>query len=151
LNGLLRAKKPIAAPRRNQHGAVAIEFAIILPVLATLMLGMVQYGYYFFATQSASSAAREAARRLVVGDCQATGSAQSFARNQAMLSSLTLVYGDATSNTMNNVLPDVGRVVRVKVAASGDILGYLPMPNGGAITRTVDALVEDKAGEGTCP
>ena len=59
--------------RRLERGASAVEFALISLPLMTLMLGMLQYGWYFFSAQSASSAARESARRLVVGDCQ-TGS-----------------------------------------------------------------------------
>lgn len=137
--------------RRDQRGAVAVEFAIILPVLATLMLGMIQYGYYFFAAQSASSGAREAARRLSVGDCQDSGAAQSFARNQANLSSLTLVYGEQGGTlAANGPLPAVGDILEVRVTANGKILGFLPMPDNGVVTRTVNARVEDDEGVGAC-
>ena len=62
------ARRKCVAPR--ERGAVAVEFALDPPPLLTLVLGSMQYGWYFYTAQSTSSAARETARRLSVGDCQ---------------------------------------------------------------------------------
>ncbi len=135
--------------RRGEGGAAAVEMALSLFVLMPLVLGMLQYGWYFFAAQSASSAARETARRLVVGDCTASGQAQTYARNQSSMNDLTLTFG-TQANPTTNTLPANGEVLRVQVRADGKIIGYLPLPNDGQITQTVDALVEDQTQGAAC-
>jgi hypothetical protein len=57
-------------PRRREDGAAAVEFALVLSVLLYLVFGIIQYGLYFWATNATSSAAREALRMAVVGNCQ---------------------------------------------------------------------------------
>ena len=146
---MLVASRP-RARRRAERGAVAVEFALVFPVLAILLIGMLQFGWYFFSAQSASSAARETARRLAVGDCQDPSEAQAFAVSQANLTSLTLTFGSTADPTTND-LPDIGQVVRVNVQADADILGFFPMPGGGTVTRTVDSLVEDDVEGSGCP
>ena len=139
----------------DQRGASAVEFALISLPLLTLMLGMLQYGWYFFSAQSASSGARESARRLVVGDCTGSGQALQFARRQANQSTLTLTWGTpgATATTVSTpgTLPAVGQTLRVVVTVDGGIIGFVPVPGNGQITRVVDARVEDDVAGATCP
>jgi Flp pilus assembly protein TadG len=140
--------------RRGQRGAALVEFALILPILVALVIGMMQYGWYFYVSQSSSSAAREVARRLVVGDCRASGEALTFARAQSNLGTMTVSWG-APSGTSGvtaygGTPPTVGDVMRVKVQAEGKILGLFPLPNGGQITRMVDTRNEDNTVDGTC-
>jgi hypothetical protein len=50
-------------PRRNpSRGAAAVEFALVLPLFVTLVMGSVDYGYFFFSEQVVANAAREGAR-----------------------------------------------------------------------------------------
>ena len=51
---------------REQRGAAAIEFAILLPVLCAILLGMIDYGYFFYLNSAIVNAAREGARAGVV-------------------------------------------------------------------------------------
>lgn len=53
--------------RRNERGAEAVEFALIMPILLLLVFGIIQYGFYFWAMQGGAAAAREAARMSAVG------------------------------------------------------------------------------------
>jgi Flp pilus assembly protein TadG len=48
--------------RNSQRGAAAIEFALVLPLLLTLVLGSIDWGWYFFIDQLVTNAAREGAR-----------------------------------------------------------------------------------------
>ena len=145
----------VVAPHRraDERGAAAVEFALIFSlILVPLLLGMLQYGWYFYTSQVTGSAARETARRLTVGDCQGGTTptkATQFARQQSGLATLTLSYG-ATATPTSNTLPAVGQVVRVSATADGAIIAFLPLPDGGQVTRTVDARVEDVTEDSTC-
>ena len=57
----------IAQKMRREEGAAAVEFALIVGVLAMLIFGMLQYGLAFFQLQNLRSAAREGARIGAVG------------------------------------------------------------------------------------
>jgi Flp pilus assembly protein TadG len=46
----------------SQRGAAAVEFAIVLPLLVSIVLGTIDWGYYFFVQQVVTNAAREGAR-----------------------------------------------------------------------------------------
>ena len=48
-------------PKRNRdRGVAAIEFALILPFIAVIVLALVDYGYYFYIGINATEAARAA-------------------------------------------------------------------------------------------
>lgn len=132
-----------AIARRRNEGAAAVEFALILIPLITLVFGMMQYGWYFYTAQSASSAGREATRRLVVGDCQDPAALKAWAGSRANVNGFDLTVAP-------NPLPDIGEMVTVTVTANGMIIGFLPMPNDGQVTREVTARVEDKTEGPSC-
>jgi Flp pilus assembly protein TadG len=50
------------ARRDRQRGAAAVEFALVLPLLLTLVLGSIDWGWFFFIDQLVTNAAREGAR-----------------------------------------------------------------------------------------
>ena len=61
------------SPRRRtrrlvRSGAAAVEFAVILPILAVLLLGLWEFGRLLWVQQSVSCAAREGARHPAAGD-----------------------------------------------------------------------------------
>ncbi|MHA6511725.1 TadE/TadG family type IV pilus assembly protein [Tessaracoccus sp. Z1128] len=43
-----------------------MEFALVLPVLLVLLLGILEFGYYFFLNAAAAGAAREGARAAAI-------------------------------------------------------------------------------------
>jgi hypothetical protein len=47
---------------RSQEGAVAVEFALIFPVLLLLVAGILDFGHYWYIGHVASDASREGAR-----------------------------------------------------------------------------------------
>jgi len=53
--------------RRDQDGAAAVEFALLLPLLVLLLFGFIQFGLAFNTRIQATNAARAAARQAVVG------------------------------------------------------------------------------------
>jgi Flp pilus assembly protein TadG len=64
---------------RDQQGASAVEFALIAPLLFTLLLGIIQYGSLFLVQGRMTDTARDTARRLAVGDLASESDAESYA------------------------------------------------------------------------
>ena len=123
--------------RRDEDGAAAVEFALIMIPFMVLIFGLIEYGWYFYVAQNTSGAASTVARKLEVGDCWASGQALTFAKNQsAQISGLT-TSPSATKS------PVAGTAFTVTITANANILSFIPVPDGGTITRTVSAQVED--------
>jgi Flp pilus assembly protein TadG len=67
---------------RDQHGASAVEFALVAPLLFTLLLGTIQYGSLFLVQNRMTEAARDTARRLAVGNLSTESDAEEYAKAQ---------------------------------------------------------------------
>jgi Flp pilus assembly protein TadG len=82
--------------RRSERGGAAVEFAIVLPLFVGLVMGALEYGYFFFSQQVVTNAAREGARAGTLVDPTAGfGSAQTAAQNAAN----TYINGNGVSCT----------------------------------------------------
>lgn len=133
---------------QRDDGAAAVEFALLLVPLLAILFGMIDYSWYFYTAQSTSSAAREGARRLVVGDCQGPGQLQNYVAAVADTNALTATYSP-------NPLPPVGDTVTVTVTANGALIGFVPLPTDqisgveGRVRRVVQARVEDLTPSGS--
>lgn len=46
----------------NERGAVATEFALLLPILLTILLGIIEFGMIMYGREIVTNAAREGAR-----------------------------------------------------------------------------------------
>jgi Flp pilus assembly protein TadG len=57
---------------RSERGATAVEFAMVLPVLLILILGIVEFGRAFQLQASLAAAAREGVRIVALQDDSAT-------------------------------------------------------------------------------
>ena len=117
--------------RRSENGAAAVEFAIIFPLFAALIMGMIQYGWYFWTAETTGSAARETARRIVVGSCWG----QELAYAQAHGRGVTSADSNPDPSGLN-----VGDIVTVTVTADGDILNFFPLPD--TVSRDYQARME---------
>jgi hypothetical protein len=63
-----RASRSIGRRAREQRGAIAVEFAIIVPILMLLVLGILEFGFGYHAWDVTQNAAREGARLAAVDD-----------------------------------------------------------------------------------
>jgi len=143
---------------REQRGASAVEFALVVTPLMILFFGMVQYGMYFYSAQVGSHVANATARQLSVGNCQGAGALQTYVDNSlgaAKTSSATI------STTWKNVdgttpaSPAAQNVTvggSVKVTISFDTLNmnfpFVPFLSDPKVERTVEARVEDNTDQG---
>lgn len=53
-------------PTKNENGASAVEFAIILPLLLVLLFGIIEFGIIIYDKAVLTNASREAARAGIV-------------------------------------------------------------------------------------
>jgi Flp pilus assembly protein TadG len=54
--------------KTSERGAVAVEFALLAPVLVMLLLGITEFGRAYNAQVTLSSAAREGVRVMAIGN-----------------------------------------------------------------------------------
>jgi len=59
--------------RARQRGGALVEFAITVPLLMMMFIGMVEFGYYFYVANSVTGAAREGARQCTLVSLGACG------------------------------------------------------------------------------
>jgi Flp pilus assembly protein TadG len=52
--------------RLNERGAVAAEFALLLPVLLTILFGIIEFGMIMYGREVVTNASREGARAGIV-------------------------------------------------------------------------------------
>lgn len=142
--------------RRGERGAIAVEFALVVLPLLYLVFGIVQYGLYFYATQSGTSAVGEAVRRLTVGDCQDTAQLKKLLATRLGASSVdraddlqaAVTYHDQSPSPAPTAAPGVvgGTVTLTLTFQTVDMhFPLIPLPDGGKVTRTGFGRVEDTA------
>lgn len=69
-------------PRPSERGAAAVEFAIVVPVLITLLLGIMEFSRAYNAQASLSAAAREGVRVMAITNDP--GASRAAAENTAV-------------------------------------------------------------------
>jgi Flp pilus assembly protein TadG len=134
--------------RRDESGAAAVEFALISLPLVLLVFGIIQFGWFFFQSNAASSSAREVARQLVVGNCWTDGDANGRADYQDFVKRSN---GSFNATVSPGAMPTtIGTTVTVTVTGNGKVLPGFYLPTGGQVSTTVEARFEDDT-SGTCP
>jgi Flp pilus assembly pilin Flp len=60
---------------KEHRGAVAVEFALLLPILIALLLGIMEFGLAYSTQVTITNAAREAARTMAIHKNESTAKA----------------------------------------------------------------------------
>ena len=89
--------RKLSKGRRDDRGAAAVEFALVLPVLVVLLFGMVQFGIAYDAQLKVTHAAREGARMAAVGGDVAAAVTAQTAGLQGVTLMPTVLFNDTTS------------------------------------------------------
>ena len=117
---------------RGERGAALVEFALILPVLALLLFGMLDFGKAFNYWIDETHLANEGARWAVVNKNPASsGSLQNYIRQQATSNELRNGGTSSVSNPVQvciefpNGTSNVGDPVRVELTTTYRWLGVL--------------------------
>ena len=95
---------------RCRRGQALVEFALVLPLLMLLILGIVEFGRAWNAKQILTDAAREGARLSVVGDPSITDTSQVNPTIRTIIalagldsSTVTISYPDGFKTGTGNV------------------------------------------------
>lgn len=136
----------------RERGAAAVEFALVLPVLLLVLLGAIDWGWYFTLREVVTNAAREGAR---VGSVNAVGVAGAEAdAHAAALAYLDGLGLDAAGRTVAQTTPTVTvgtaslQTVRVVVTYPVGSLTGFTHPGFSLVPATVTATAQMRR-EGT--
>lgn len=127
--------------RRDDSGAAAVEFALILPIVLTILFGILQYGLYFNDALGASQGTRAAVRQGIVA------SSESGVTSTTQLKEMTKdSIGALTGPTYVKVIPpdpwSRGEPLTVCAMVQSNALHFLPLPNDGWIKQHIQMSVE---------
>lgn len=125
----------------SRAGSVASEFALIVPLLTTLMLGVIEFGTVFFSYSAMQFAAHDAARQMAVNVAnQAT----------ALAAASNFVPGWARDHvtmsvTQSNAADPSQNIIRVRVVAdAGDMAVMSVITRLVPMTLTADASIKQE-------
>ncbi len=108
---------------QDQRGAAAVEFAFIMPVLLLMFSGILQFGSVMFLENHMTNVAREASRRVAVGELTETDAAtmvQSVLVNWGVTYQVSVATADAGGGNQDIVV-DIS--LPLSDAALMDVLG----------------------------
>ena len=129
----------------GQRGAAAVEFALVSAFLLTLIIGTLQYAFFFNDALSARTAVREVVRQGVVASfASCTGATSDMARLQCTTrKDVAPLTGNAYVRVVKPGTWEKGQPLRVCAMVQSDGgFGLLPMPNGGWLKTKTDMSIE---------
>lgn len=120
---------------KEEAGQALVEFAIVVPVLLLLVMGLIQFGFIFNGQITLTSAVREGARLAVVN----TDDDDVKDRVEATAIALLLDL-DRNDIVINRSLPDDALSVRAD-ATVDIIMPLLPMAVGETYTLSAESIM----------
>ena len=129
--------------RRQQDGAAAVEFGLIVFPLVLILFGIIQYGFYFWSMQAGSAVARDAARQAAVGKLSCSD-LTTYVTNQ-----LGPTRDGSTAVTVRRIFtpstPTIGGNVEIQVEFNSYEIapGLIPMPTDAKVTQAAESRIEN--------
>jgi len=77
--------------KKDENGQSLVEFALILPVVLLLLMGIIQFGFIFNGQITVTSAAREGARLAVVTDPDEVADADDLIKDRVEAAAVALL------------------------------------------------------------
>jgi Flp pilus assembly protein TadG len=114
----------IRARARREEGAAAVEFALIVGVLAMLIFGMLQFGLAFFQLQNLRAATREGARVGAVDAPVDDGTPNSITAHVQAASGISTPFGN--SLFVQRVMNGTATTVTGSTKPCADVNGVTP-------------------------
>jgi Flp pilus assembly protein TadG len=123
--------------RKNDHGAAALEFALVLPILIVVVFGIIDYGVVFAQNLALSNAARQAARfgavegrtcSQIISEATGTISGEMIAYKSSNLTTPAVTRGGACTGATKPCTGSSGDSVKVTINYQADFLLPMPIP-----------------------
>lgn len=116
----------------SERGAAAVEFAILLPVLLTLVLGTIEFGRAYNAQITLTNAARDGVRVMAIA--KDVVGARTAAKNAAAAVSSGIPDSDITlSTTICPTGTQVTLTIKYNLSTITGIAGPFPMTGRGVM------------------
>jgi Flp pilus assembly protein TadG len=112
---------------RDEGGAAALEFALVLPMLLLIIFGIISYAYMFSVRQAITQAAAEGARAAAVAPT-GQASTRATAAVNSTLDSLDLTCGSG-GLTCTPVAATCGTAACMRVTVTFAYRANNPLPN----------------------
>lgn len=140
--------------RASERGAAAVEFALVVPILVALMLGIVDYGMWFGDSLNVRQGVREGARQAVVDDLTAPGctTGTDLAKAACITKKRIGAMGGQTYVKATVLKPDGTATTEWKkgnhllvcaMVKEEGLTGVTPMPSDAIITSSVQMRIEN--------
>lgn len=104
-----------AAITGNEHGASAVEFGLIAPLLMTMLLGTVEFANIYLVQSEMTAVAREATRRLAV-EAMTTSQTETFVKDRMARITDAIPTVTVTSTKLANERTDITVDVSVEMS-----------------------------------
>lgn len=129
---------------KHRHGTVAVEAALVFPLLILLTFGAIKYGWLFLKAQQITNAARYGARLAILPDAT-TDSVKTAIINMMTAANIPISPDNITINPGNISSLSVGDSIEVRVvvpAESVDIMDVSLFPSFGNLGASVTMAKE---------
>ena len=136
---------------RGAEGAAAVEFALVMPILITVMFGILQYGLWFNDSLNTRQGVREAARQGVVRNfpvaapCTSTSTDMDKLRCDAKRQINALTGAEYVKVVKPTTWSKSQPLIVCALVKSEGGVGLFPMPNNGWISSTTQMSIEQDA------
>ena len=126
---------------RAENGQALIEFALILPILLLIMLGVIEFGQAFNYQNDLTNMANQAIRYAEVNSCGACGASkvETYIPTTADVPSLKSATACFSSPY---AAPAAGQQITVKISSTFNWLSYLGLGASTKITSTVTGRLD---------
>lgn len=116
--------------RRPERGAVAVEFALILPVFLAVVFGTIEYGWVFYQQFNLAASVRDGLRQGVTRSQTTSPDPQSTAiqKAKADLQALGIASGAVTLTATYSGAAPTKTMTLTAVMPYKNLIGFVPTP-----------------------
>ena len=130
------------APGSKESGAALIEFAMLMPLLVILLLGILEFGWIFSQNNDVRHGAREGARLAAVNTADNTGLHTAICNSMDLTSGMTVQLTDSA----NGLAGETGTVQIVATPGSLSGANIIEVFLPSTLTSTVEFRLEQPSG-----
>ncbi|HVR61340.1 MAG TPA: TadE/TadG family type IV pilus assembly protein [Polyangia bacterium] len=136
------SNRPAVRPLRKRDGSrggAAVEFALILPLFATLLFGVMEYGWVFYQNFNVSSSVRDGLRVgvTVAQTASPDPKATAVKKTQDLLSALGINPAGVTINATYNGSSPAKTLTLSATMPYKALIGFVPVPANVAYSMTM--------------